>query len=209
MSFFTPEDEQELQELKEYAAANGISLDEAKAEFAKVIKKIGDSTQKPLRRVFYWMGKLGLATRLDLENYLAAIHNTSGTELAEKGTSVANLLEADYQRGEADRIRHTAQGVAEPANSPVPASPAEQAHDEPPANDPDAVPCSALLSAADLAKRFGLSKNAVEVYLRRYRTEYPDCAVSTDGRRRNEPNYLYRLADVLPHLKAHFKLTDG
>jgi hypothetical protein len=65
------------------------------------------------------------------------------------------------------------------------------------------------LSAADLAGRLGLSRNAVEVYLRRYRRDYPDCATENEGRRRNEPRYLYRVADVLAPLRDHFGLTDG
>jgi hypothetical protein len=72
---------------------------------------------------------------------------------------------------------------------------------------PVATLVPALLSASDLAERLGLTKNAVEVFLRRYRADYPDCATENEGRRRNEPHYLYRVADVLPNLKAHFGLS--
>jgi hypothetical protein len=78
---------------------------------------------------------------------------------------------------------------------------------------PGAPPEAELLSARDLASRLGLKPDRVEVVLRRYRDEYPDCYVDTDsgggGRRRNQPRYLYRTRDVLPHLRRHFRLTDG
>jgi hypothetical protein len=69
---------------------------------------------------------------------------------------------------------------------------------------------ASFLSASELATMLGLKNDAVEVELRRYRQKYPDCAVDTmaDGRRRNEPRYLYRVVDVLSHLKERFGLSD-
>jgi hypothetical protein len=68
---------------------------------------------------------------------------------------------------------------------------------------------SSFLSASELASMLGLEKNAVEVELRRHRKDCPDCAVDIGAdRRRGEPSYLYRVSDVLPHLKEHFRLTD-
>jgi hypothetical protein len=64
------------------------------------------------------------------------------------------------------------------------------------------------MSATDLARLLGMAKNAraVESHLRRLRDKYPDCFIlSDDVPRRNEPRYLYRLCDVLPALKQHFK----
>jgi hypothetical protein len=83
------------------------------------------------------------------------------------------------------------------------------AAEEAQAAEPEVSP--SLLSSSDLADRLHLSRNAVEVFLRRYRRDYPDCAIETEpeGRRRNEPRYLYRVADVLLHLRNHFSLTDG
>lgn len=62
-------------------------------------------------------------------------------------------------------------------------------------------------SANDLAKTLGLSGRAaaVETFLRRYREKFPDCFREAEGARRNEPRYLYRVADVLPALREHFK----
>jgi hypothetical protein len=78
----------------------------------------------------------------------------------------------------------------------------------PPPAEQDVAVWPTFLSAADLAARLGQPKNAVEVFLRRYRKDYPDCATENEGRRHNEPRYLYRVADVLPHLRGHFRLTD-
>ncbi len=63
------------------------------------------------------------------------------------------------------------------------------------------------VSAADLADMLGrpaASAAAVDSFLRRYRKKYPDCYITTETRRRNEPTYLYHVADVLPILKNHF-----
>jgi hypothetical protein len=60
------------------------------------------------------------------------------------------------------------------------------------------------LSANDLAKILQRPVDAVDSFLRRYREKYPDCCITTEGRRRNEPKYLYRAADVLPALREHF-----
>jgi hypothetical protein len=64
-------------------------------------------------------------------------------------------------------------------------------------------------SAGDLARRFGWSVGAVESFLRRYRERFVDCFDEADGRRRNEPRYLYRVADVLPALREHFGDRHG
>jgi hypothetical protein len=79
------------------------------------------------------------------------------------------------------------------------------------ATDPSQAspPTSALLSASDLARKLGQPVSRVESFLRRYRVKYPDCfhMNDRDDRRRNEPTYLYRTADVLPALRDH--VTDG
>jgi hypothetical protein len=61
-----------------------------------------------------------------------------------------------------------------------------------------------LFSAPDLARQLGLPIPRVESCLRRYRDKYPDCYVQIpeDDRRRNEPKYLYRRAEVWPALQA-------
>jgi hypothetical protein len=64
----------------------------------------------------------------------------------------------------------------------------------------------ALLSAGDLADRLRLPKNAVEVFLRRYRASHLDCAVKVDNPKRNEAQYLYRAEQVVGVLKTHFHL---
>jgi hypothetical protein len=61
-------------------------------------------------------------------------------------------------------------------------------------------------SAKDLATLIGKPSNAsaVESFLRRYRDKYPDCYTENESPRKNDPKYLYRVADVLPVLKEHF-----
>jgi hypothetical protein len=85
------------------------------------------------------------------------------------------------------------------------------ARDGPLSTRPPAIPGTTdwpqFLSASDLANRLGVSTNAVDAFLRRYRKQYPDSAIETEGRRRCEARYLYRVTDVLPHLRAHFDLT--
>jgi hypothetical protein len=71
--------------------------------------------------------------------------------------------------------------------------------EEPPAREPTALP--AMLSAPDLARWLDLPVSRVESALRRYRTEHRDCCQEVENRRRNEPRYLYRTADVLPVLQ--------
>jgi hypothetical protein len=83
------------------------------------------------------------------------------------------------------------------------------------ANRPDSVP--AVLSPKDLTRMLSallgkeITEGAVESFLRRHRENSPDCfiTVDDDDRRRNQPKYLYRTADVLPVLKDHFRATDG
>jgi hypothetical protein len=65
-----------------------------------------------------------------------------------------------------------------------------------------------LLSAFDLARRLNVSTDAVDAWLRRYRERYPDCYTETEGRRKNEPRYLYHTSDVLPEMRRHFRMMD-
>jgi hypothetical protein len=69
----------------------------------------------------------------------------------------------------------------------------------------DGAPPPALLSAADLARLTGQSVDKVESFLRRYRRDYPDCYVESESKRKTEPKYLYRTADVLPALQSRAK----
>jgi hypothetical protein len=55
-----------------------------------------------------------------------------------------------------------------------------------------------FLSASAIAKKLNMNPERVESALRRFRKKFPDCCQEADGRRRNEPQYLYRLADVMP-----------
>ena len=77
------------------------------------------------------------------------------------------------------------------------------------ANPPPAGEIAALLpefmSAVDLAKITGLSEAAVDSFLRRYRKKYADCFIETEGRRKGDPKFLYRTAEVLPTLRARAK----
>jgi hypothetical protein len=66
------------------------------------------------------------------------------------------------------------------------------------------------LASKDLAAVLGpsVSSAAVDSFLRRHRAKYPDCfiTVDDDDRRRNQPKYLYHVAEVMPALKAHFRV---
>jgi hypothetical protein len=62
-----------------------------------------------------------------------------------------------------------------------------------------------FLSVSDLAGLLHLSVDQVDAFLRRYRKKYPDCCIETEGRRKNDPKYLYRSADVLPVLEQRFQ----
>ena len=76
---------------------------------------------------------------------------------------------------------------------------------QPPATHPSPAPPPALLSAADLARLTGESVDKVDSFLRRYREDYPDCYVVNESKRKTDPKYLYRTADVLPALQARAK----
>jgi hypothetical protein len=70
-----------------------------------------------------------------------------------------------------------------------------------------------LLSATDLAARLRQPPDRVETFLRRRRASHPDCYIEGDNPRKNEPRYLYRVADVWPALQKQLSkwssLTDG
>jgi hypothetical protein len=78
---------------------------------------------------------------------------------------------------------------------------AEPSEDAPP--DATIEPSQGFLSAPDLARQLDMNSSRVESALRRYRQNYPDCFIENEagGRRRNDPKYLYRVGDVLPHLQ--------
>jgi hypothetical protein len=57
------------------------------------------------------------------------------------------------------------------------------------------------LSAKDLADRLGLPREATRKKLDRLFQKFPDCAIDNEAPRRRESKRLYRVADVLPHLR--------
>jgi hypothetical protein len=65
----------------------------------------------------------------------------------------------------------------------------------------ESPPLGTLLSASDLADYLHKPKPRVESFLRRYRARFPDCCEENASPRKNEPHYLYRVADVLTPLK--------
>src|SRR5262249_14772008 len=68
------------------------------------------------------------------------------------------------------------------------------------------------ISATDLAEKLGMPSSTVEPHLRRLRAKYDDCFQETEGRRKNEPRYMYRTAEVLPSLlekRKRSRPTDG
>jgi hypothetical protein len=58
-----------------------------------------------------------------------------------------------------------------------------------------------MLSAPDLARTLKANPDRVGKILERYRKQHTDCFREVEGARRNEAQLLYRVADVLPHLK--------
>jgi hypothetical protein len=88
-------------------------------------------------------------------------------------------------------------------HDPVP-PPSGASGKQTPAEAPPPLPPRA--SAKELAELVGKPVAAVESFLRRHRDKAPDSfvIVDPDERRRNEPKYLYRVAEVLPVLKIHF-----
>ena len=58
-----------------------------------------------------------------------------------------------------------------------------------------------FMSGPQLAAELKMTPDAVDGRLRRLREKYPDCYIENDHPRPNEPCYLYRAADVMPHLK--------
>ena len=70
------------------------------------------------------------------------------------------------------------------------------------------------LSAADLAELLRqtgheATNDAVESWLRRYRTKYICCFDVIESPHRNEAKILYRTSDVWPHLVRQYpKTTD-
>jgi hypothetical protein len=66
-----------------------------------------------------------------------------------------------------------------------------------------------LLSASDIADRVGRKRESVTSFLTRFAAKCPDCRVSTETKRKNEPSYLYRTADVWPALEQWLKDTNA
>ena len=127
-----------------------------------------------------------------LQKYMPAWHGWSERRFMEATFGeIADVLRADMEKWP---------GAGSKANPP--------SHSALPVPAPASERTQALLSAPDLARHLGMDVSRVESALRRYREKYPDCYVETEpgGRRRNEPKYLYRAGDVLPHLQ---KLRDG
>ncbi len=64
-----------------------------------------------------------------------------------------------------------------------------------------------LLSASDIASRIKKNPKSVTSFLSRFAERNPDCRVEIESKRKNEPGYLYRTADVWPALEKWIK--DG
>ncbi len=62
-----------------------------------------------------------------------------------------------------------------------------------------------LLSASDIAQRIHRNKKSVSSFLSRFADKNRDCRVENASKRKNEPGYLYRTADVWPALEKWLK----
>lgn len=63
-----------------------------------------------------------------------------------------------------------------------------------------------MAAAKDIAAMLGLDSGKVKVELTRLYATLPDCRIDVPSPRKGEPRHLYRLGDVIPHLRRHFKL---
>ena len=83
---------------------------------------------------------------------------------------------------------------------------ARTAHPDRLAQPTPAVILAELASASGLAMHLGQPVDRVEVFLRRFRADHPDCYIENDSRRKKESRYLYRVSDVLPPLQAQAEI---
>jgi len=147
-------------------------------------------------------------------------HNFAVGQVAPKGARIADLISC-LEKGESRRIPSDAElfaflrdceaylGAAIQWASTVPAETSGSEDGKmivkvPPTETLPYVPTVA--TAKDLAHLLEKPVGKVEQFLRRHREKAPDCfiEINKDDRRRNEPRYLYRVAEVLPILKQHF-----
>lgn len=91
-------------------------------------------------------------------------------------------------------------GAASGADRQEKAKGADESEDSQP---PDLLP--AQLSAPDIATRLKRNPKSVSSFLTRLAGKRPDCRIEVENRRRNEPQYLYRTADVWPLLEKWTK----
>jgi hypothetical protein len=150
----------------------------------------GGDFMQHLWQVCYWYRKVeGLPDSHPVNSrvvkcYLAAKHDLTSKQISKMtpGEIVAIL-------------RHDAEAKATTA-VPSARPPTSLTEQQPPG------PPQSPLSASDLARLLNLPVSKVESFLRRHREKYPDCYLETekDGRRRNEPKYLYRPSEVWQEL---------
>jgi hypothetical protein len=183
--------------------------------------ELADRDGGPEQAARYWYYKLkACGDRLPpgdtwsrLREHLAARHQLTREQVeAMSFEQIAGILRRDYEatrpsivwsriitapKGDPDRwIEGEVEHVAgrETDTRPTPPGPL------------DLAVLPSLLSASDLARLFGVRANRMEVYLRRLRARLPWCFEETEYRQRNKPTYLYKVADVTPYLKDHFRL---
>jgi hypothetical protein len=124
----------------------------------------------------------------------------------------AELTDAQVVMFTEAALRRTAARAAGDRKSPAAEEATKQPHPAQPAAEL-LSPLPALLSAADLARLLGQPTERVDTFLRRFRRARGDCYIEVDNRRKNEPQFLYRTADVLPALQQQLpawqRLTDG
>ena len=110
---------------------------------------------------------------------------------------------------EADRLSQPppAPPTDPPATSPAPPPTGASVNEgeKPPA---DSI-LPTLLSASDIANRIQRNRSSVGTFLRRFAGRNKDCFVENRSKRRNEPKYLYRTADVWPALEKWLKRQPG
>ena len=58
-----------------------------------------------------------------------------------------------------------------------------------------------MATAPDIARLLQLSSSRVETALRRFREDHPECCEPVGNPRKNEPQYIYRTAEIRPVLE--------
>jgi hypothetical protein len=136
--------------------------------------------------------RAGFAPPADLDEWehLASVVEKDPDPMTLEGVRNEVLAWAERERF---RAKLAAEAAAEAAGNPNVAPDGAAA--------PEAELLPQMLSAPDLARSLKAGPDRVGKILERYRKQHTDCFREVEGARRNEAQLLYRVSDVLTHLK--------